>query len=91
MRQILWKNKCIDLFRNATLQDKAGNAVRMYEAKSQKKYLEIKLNKAQHNLNLRKIQVVVGLKCVQDMLLVRLLLQRIQIAKDLFLIEIEQG
>lgn len=32
-----------------------------------------------------------GLKCVQQMLLVRVLLRRIQINKDLFLIEIEQG
>lgn len=63
----------------------------MYEVKSHKKFLEIKMQKAQFNLNLRKIQVVLGLRCFKGMLFIRVLLKKIQLIKDLFLTEIEQG
>lgn len=41
-----WKNKCIDIFRNAVLYDKEGNPFKMYEVKSHKKFLEVKMQKA---------------------------------------------
>ena len=43
LSQMRWKNKCIDIFRNAVLYDKEGNQFKMYEVKSHKKFLEIKL------------------------------------------------
>ena len=86
-----WKNKCIDIFRNAVLYDKEGNPFKMYEVKSHKKFLEVKMQKAQLSLNIRKIQLVLGLNCAQGMMFVKVLLKKINLVKDLFLTEIEQG
>ena len=63
----------------------------MYEARTQKKFITLKLNRATKEMNLRKILVILGQKCIQPVLFVRLVLKRIELKKDLFLFDIEQG
>ena len=91
LSQMRWKNKCIDIFRNAVLYDKEGNPFKMYEVKSHKKFLEVKMQKAQISLNVRKIQIILGLKCAEGMLFIKVLLKKISLIKDLLVTEIEQG
>lgn len=51
----------------------------------------MKIKKIRNTLIFKKIALVIGLRCVQGMLWVRLILKQIQIAKELFIMDIEQG
>ena len=51
----------------------------------------MKIQKAQYNLKLRKINIILGLGKFTPTLFLRILLKKISIEKDLFLKELEQG
>ena len=40
---MLFKDKCVDIFKNTIIYDKDGNPIRMHEAKSHKQYVDDKL------------------------------------------------
>ena len=51
----------------------------------------MKIKKIRKTLIFRKIALVIGLRCIQGILWTKLILKQIQIAKELFIMDIEQG
>lgn len=63
----------------------------MYEKLSEQKYLRLKLEKHLLNYQYSKLNLIYKFKLFQGEYLLKLILKKIQVAKQLFIIEIEQG
>ena len=83
------KNKCDDIFKY-TIVDEDKN-LRMYQKMTQQQYAQMKIDRVKKQLIWNKIQTVKSLKCVNGILFIKLSLEQINISKQLFTTDIEQG
>ena len=63
----------------------------MFEEKTETKYVQTKLKKVEKQYSIKKLLVLQGLKIVEKIVYVSVALQRIQLSKALFLLDIEEG
>ena len=68
-----------------------GEQDQIFETKNFKKVIEFKKNRHSLNSEFDKIKLILNLKAVEKELYVKLLLKKIEIAKEIFILEIEQG
>ena len=80
------KNNCYDLFQNAIV----GNR-RMFEEKPVIKMLRYKFDRRNLMNMYGKLRLIISLRAVEGELFILLLLQSIKLAKEIFVLEIEQG
>ena len=86
MRQMMIKEKCIDIFKHAKLD----NDTRIQEKLSEKKYLELKLSKHKMNYQVNKLRMIMKFQLLKGEYFLQLMLKKIKVATQLFVIEIEQ-
>lgn len=84
IQKILAKDQCMDIFKekNQTLKDKSM---------SHQAFIQYKFNKKSRELILSKLTLMLKLKLIGDIIYVYILLKRIEIAKELMVLEVEQG
>lgn len=84
------KNKCQDFFKE-TLIEKDDYQVRMYEKKTEAKYYTEKRIKTELEVKLARIRIVLNFNILKGVLLIRTLLEKIEISKKLFIMSIQDG
>ena len=80
------KNRCYDIFQMA----KVGN-LRMYEPKTIKKRLEFKFERNNRVDQYLRLKLVLSLGAVRGEFLIKIFLRIINLAKEIFVLNIEQG
>lgn len=63
----------------------------MFEEKTETKYVKTKLKKVEKIYSIKKLLVVQGMRTIEKIVYVSVALQRIQLSKALFLLDIEEG
>ena len=90
METIRNKDKAFDLFHMTDWGD--GNAKeKKTENKSYKKIVTYKNARQSRITMISKIKLVCGLRAVRSLMFVRMTLKKIELAKELFVLEMEQG
>lgn len=87
--QLVKKNKCSDIFKYTVIDSEKG--LRMFDDKSAKDFLRIKKSRVNKISVIHQLNIILGLKAVQKMAYVNFTLKKIELQKNLFLIDIEQG
>mmetsp|Transcript_14114 Transcript_14114/g.21992 ORF Transcript_14114/g.21992 Transcript_14114/m.21992 type:complete len:146 (-) Transcript_14114:533-970(-) len=76
------KNKCLDIFTEIRMGQKSKRYKKMIRQKFTRKFKEMIYN---------KINLVIGLKAIRGLVFLRVLLKKIELARELFLMDIEEG
>ena len=63
----------------------------MFEAKTEKKFVQTKKNRVNKVICLNKIKVLQRMTAIQKIIFINCSLKKIQLAKEIFVIDIEQG
>jgi hypothetical protein len=82
------KDKCLDIFRDFSSPDRNTE---IFEQKNHKKFSEYKINIIKNKLILSKITTFLSLKLLSGSLYLKTMIERIEIAKRVFITEIEKG
>jgi hypothetical protein len=92
MKRHMGVNKCADIFKNASCESNATKSkIRMHEKKTNKKYFKDRRIKNETEIKLSKLKLVLGLKSLKGMLFIRALLQKIELSKQIFVMEVQEG
>lgn len=83
---MLNREKCFHIFQEC----KVGNIL-MYEQKSMKKELEYKFNTNYATEMKTKMTIITNLKAAKGSVYILILLKKIAMARDLFILKFEQG
>ena len=86
--QLIDRDKADELF---MFNDYGDDGQHIFQTKNYKKMIEYKKSKYIQNALFEKIKLVLNLKAVSKILYIKLLLKKIDLAKSLFILEIEQG
>ena len=90
MQKVISKGNCIDIFKQKTIEND-GNQDKCSIPQSQKKFLKYKVATKSRQIVLHRIQMFIGLGLMQKELYLKGILKRIDLQKDIFIEEIEQG
>jgi hypothetical protein len=82
------KDNCLDIFRDVSSPDRNAE---IFEQKNHKKFSEYKTNIIKNKLILNKITMFLSLKLLSGSLYLKTMIERIEIAKRVFISEIEKG
>lgn len=84
---ILKKNNCTDIFRDAFIK----NEQELYENNRLGKFTKYKFSKKSRDQMYNKLDLLLSLRLFGGLLFLRLMLYKIQLAKEIFMIELELG
>ena len=85
-KNILKKNECNDIFK-----DICKNKTLVYEQKDYSKFLKSKIKVKSRRIMLDKLRMLLNLKLLSGVVFIQTLLRRIELTKEIFVSEIEQG
>lgn len=90
IRIIADKENCLDIFRDVmtVLADKEQDG---HSKTNERKFLKDKISRNSREKTIIKLNMVIKLRAINGIAYLRCLLRKIQIAKELFILEIEQG
>ena len=71
------KEGCNDIFKNCSYTDEYGEQQRIFEILSEKKYLQLKLDKHMLNYQYQKLNLISKLQLFHGQYLIKLLLKKI--------------
>ena len=80
IKMIANKDKCLDIFH----EKRIGNS----KSASKKKFIRIKFQRAFKEALLKKINLIIGMKCISGVTFLKAMLKKIDLAKDLFILNI---
>tara|TARA_B110000305_G_C19245035_1_gene541887 strand:+ start:489 stop:710 length:222 start_codon:yes stop_codon:yes gene_type:complete len=63
----------------------------MFEAKTEKKFVQTKKNRVNKVICINKIKILQRMAAVEKIIFINCSLRKIQLAKEIFVIDIEQG
>jgi hypothetical protein len=86
IRAIFNKNNCFDIFKNTKLDGE-----HIYEPMLNRQRLSLKLQKAVLSRHYQKIALIIRLKAVDRILLIRARLKLIELATNIFMLDVQQG
>ena len=90
MRKVTNKGNCIDIFKEKAIENE-GKQDKCSVPTGQSKFLKYKVATKSRQIVLHRIQMFVGLNVLQKDLFLKGVLMRIELQKDIFIEEIEQG
>lgn len=85
--KIFNKDQCMDIFKDIGIQKKKAQ----FHLQSHQKFIRYKYNKIMRKMNLDKLNALMKLKMVRGMPYITAMKLKIQLARDLLILEIEQG
>jgi hypothetical protein len=80
------KNSCIDMFKDVVVND-----VPLFDDKTFKNFLQYKMNNNFLLDQYEKLNLILNFRAVRGLTFLKLLLKRIEMAKEVFVLNIEQG
>ena len=86
IRKMTDKNSCMDMFKDVKIDD-----VGLFEDKTFKNYLTFKMNNNYLLDQYEKLNLIINFRAVRGLTFLKLLLKRLEMAKELFVLNIEQG
>ena len=86
MVQIFAHSKCFDIFKNIQINDRS-----LYGEQSRERFVRYKSKLSEHIEMVNKLNLLIQLKAVRDEVYIRIILKRIEISKEIFLMNIELG
>ena len=84
--KIFRHNKCFDIFQNIKI-----NGQKMFGDQTRKKFVKYKTQRIETEDQIEKINLILSLKAVQDEAYLKIVLQRIEFARKIFIMNIELG
>lgn len=63
----------------------------MYHKKTYKEVIKARIERYQYDMLLHKLNTVLGLRCLNRLLIMKLLLKKIEITQKIFVLQIEGG
>mmetsp|Transcript_32321 Transcript_32321/g.49476 ORF Transcript_32321/g.49476 Transcript_32321/m.49476 type:complete len:294 (+) Transcript_32321:729-1610(+) len=84
IQQVTNKNKCFDIFNNI----RRGTSL---SKQNNKKFIKTKFERNFKEIIIRKIKLIIGLKVMSGITFVRAIMKKIDLQKELFIMDIEEG
>ena len=84
IKKFIHKGQCQDIFKDTVIYGKNGAKLRLYEKKSDRKFIQEKRVRTDLVQVLRNLQLIISLKCVNGIVYVKTLMLKIQQARRLF-------
>ena len=85
--KILEKEQCLDIFKDAVVDKKTE----LFKDSNHQQFIKYKFKRKGREIQYNKIKLFMNMKLIGGIVYCKALLKRIQIAKELFVLEIEQG
>ena len=86
IKRIVQKDQCLDIFKDA--QDGADHPTK---SMNHKQFMKYKFERKSRELVLNKLKIMINLKLVGGIIYVNSLLKKIELSKELLILEIQQG
>ena len=80
------KTKCCDIFNDVVVDD-----LNMYEQRSDRVKLQMKFKRMTYSHELTKVKFMLGVGGLMDIFYLKSVIKKIQLKKQLFVLELEQG
>lgn len=91
IKQLFRKDKCKDIFEDAAVVTKLGNELRLYEAKDIQKKMYFRFKESAKQDLYLKLKLLLSMKAINGELFLQVILRCIQLQKEIFLLEVEEG
>lgn len=85
------KDRVSDYFKDTIIETNKGQSFPLYVQKSASKFIKEKRQKTFLHTLISRYRLIIGLKCQKNLLFIKCLLEKIEITKKLFLLEIQDG